>query len=160
MGIQNPNGSVTMSVHSIKTVSGYAFFLTAERMRMSKLITYENQTIEISDRLFEFMEQDKKRQVAEERSDRRYLSKSSFETVKIKQECSSKEFENLVFHNLSLKKMRTAVNELSDDEQKLIEMYYWNNQSMQEIGKVFAVSKMAVSKRHKKILDKLRASVI
>lgn len=42
----------------------------------------------------------------------------------------------------------------------LIEMYYWNNQSMQEIGKVFAVSKMAVSKRHKKILDKLRASVI
>ena len=81
-------------------------------------------------------------------------------TVKIKQECSSKEFENLVFHNLSLKKMRTAVNELSDEEQKLIEMYYWKNQSMQEIGKVFAVSKMAVSKRHKKILDKLRASVI
>lgn len=149
-----------MSVHSIKTVSGYAFFLTAERMRMSKLITYENQTIEISDRLFEFMEEDKKRQAAEERSDRRHLSKSSFETVKIKQECSSKEFENLVFHDLSLKKMRTAVNELSDDEQKLIEMYYWNNQSMQEIGKVFAVSKMAVSKRHKKILDKLRASVI
>lgn len=149
-----------MSVHSIKTVSGYAFFLTAERMRMSKLITYENHTIEISDRLFEFMEQDKKRQAAEERSDRRHLSKSSFETVKIKQECSSKEFENLVFHDLSVKKMRTAVNELSDDEQKLIEMYYWNNQSMQEIGKVFAVSKMAVSKRHKKILDKLRASVI
>ena len=149
-----------MRVHSIKAVSGYAFFLTAERMRMSKLITYENQTIEISDKLFEFMEQDKKHQAAEERSDRRHLSKSSFETVKIKQECSSKEFENLVFHNLSLKKMRTAVNELSEEEQKLIEMYYWKNQSMQEIGKVFAVSKMAVSKRHKKILDKLRASVI
>ena len=74
-----------MRVHSVKAVSGYAFFLTAERMRMSKLITYENQTIEVSDRLFEFMEQDKKHQAAEERSDRRHLSKSSFETVKIKQ---------------------------------------------------------------------------
>ena len=50
---------------------------------MSKLITYENQTIEVSDRLFEFMEQDKKHQAAEERSDRRHLSKSCFETVKI-----------------------------------------------------------------------------
>ena len=100
-----------MRVHSVKAVSGYAFFLTAERMRMSKLITYENQTIEVSDRLFEFMEQDKKHQAAEERSDRRHLSKSSFETVKIKQECSSKEFENLVFHKLSLKKMLSALKE-------------------------------------------------
>ena len=72
----------------------------------------------------------------------------------------SKEFENFVFHNLSLKKMFSALKELSADEQKLIEMYYWNNQSMQEIGEAFAVTKMTVSKRHKKILDKLRASVI
>lgn len=149
-----------MRVHSVKAVSGYAFFLTAERMRMSKLITYENQTIEISDRLFEFMEQDKKHQAAEERSDRRHLSKSSFETVKIKQECSSKEFENLVFHNISLKKMLSALKELPADEQKLIEMYYWDKQSMQKIGEAFAVTKMTVSKIHKKILDKLRASVI
>ncbi len=56
--------------------------------------------------------------------------------------------------------MFSALKELSADEQKLIEMYYWNNQSMQEIGEAFAVTKMTVSKRHKKILDKLRASVI
>lgn len=149
-----------MRVHIVKAVSGYAFFLTAERMRMSNLITYENQTIEVSDRLFEYIEQDKKHQAAEKRSDRRHLSKSSFETVKIKQECSSKEFENLVFHNISLKKMLSALKELPADEQKLIEMYYWDKQSMQKIGEAFAVTKMTVSKRHKKILDKLRASVI
>lgn len=56
--------------------------------------------------------------------------------------------------------MFSALKELSADEQKLIEMYYWNNQSMQEIGEAFAVTKMTVSKRRKKILDKLRASVI
>ncbi len=48
---------------------------------MSKLITVQNEVVEVSDELYEFMESDRKRQAAEERSDRRHLSKSSFETV-------------------------------------------------------------------------------
>lgn len=106
------------------------------------------------------MESDRKLQAAEERSDRRHLSKSSFETVEVKQEYSSRKFENQIFHRLDLQKLREAMKLLNDEELRLIEMYYWDEMTMQEIADVFGISKMAVSKRHQKILDKMRATVI
>ena len=127
---------------------------------MSKLITVQNEVVEVSDELYEFMESDRKRQAAEERSDRRHLSKSSFETVEVKQEYSSRKFENQIFHRLDLQKLREAMKLLNDEELRLIEMYYWDEMTMQEIADVFGISKMAVSKRHQKILDKMRATVI
>ena len=127
---------------------------------MSKLITVQNEVVEVSDVLYEFMESDRKRQAAEERSDRRHLSKSSFETVEVKQEYSSRKFENQIFHRLDLQKLREAMQQLNDEERRLIEMYYWDEMTMQEISDVFGISKMAVSKRHQKILDKMRATVI
>lgn len=127
---------------------------------MSKLITVQNEVVEVSDELYEFMESDRKRQAAEERSDRRHLSKSSFETVEVKQEYSSRKFENQIFHRLDLQKLREAMKLLNDEERRLIEMYYWDEMTMQEIAEVFGISKMAVSKRHQKILDKMRATVI
>lgn len=127
---------------------------------MSKLITVQNEVVEVSDELYEFMESDRKRQAAEERSDRRHLSKSSFETLEVKQEYSSRKFENQIFHRLDLQKLREAMQQLNDEERRLIEMYYWDEMTMQEIADVFGISKMAVSKRHQKILDKMRATVI
>lgn len=127
---------------------------------MSKLITVQNEVVEVSDELYEFMESDRKRQAAEERSDRRHLSKSSFETMEVKQEYSSRKFENQIFHRLDLQKLREAMQQLNDEERRLIEMYYWDEMTMQEIADVFGISKMAVSKRHQKILDKMRATVI
>ncbi len=127
---------------------------------MSKLITVQNEVVEVSDELYEFMESDRKRQAAEERSDRRHLSKSSFETVEVKQEYSSRKFENQIFHRLDLQKLREAMQQLNDEERRLIEMYYWDEMTMQEIADVFGISKMAVSKRHQKILDKMRVTVI
>ncbi len=127
---------------------------------MSKLITVQNEVVEVSDELYEFMESDRKRQAAEERSDRRHLSKSSFETVEVKQEYSSRKFKNQIFHRLDRQKLREAMQQLNDEERRLIEMYYWDEMIMQEIADVFGISKMAVSKRHQKILDKMRATVI
>lgn len=127
---------------------------------MSKLITVQNEFAEVSDELYEFMESDRKRQAAEERSDRRHLNKSNFETVEVKQEYSSRKFENQIFHRLDLQKLREAMQQLNDEERRLIEMYYWDEMTMQEIADVFGISKMAVSKRHQKILDKMRATVI
>lgn len=88
------------------------------------------------------------------------MSKSSFETVEVKQEYSSRKFENQIFHRLDLQKLREAMQQLNDEERRLIEMYYWDEMTMQEIADVFGISKMAVSKRHQKILDKMRATVI
>ena len=88
------------------------------------------------------------------------MSKSSFETVEVKQEYSSRKFENQIFHRLDLQKLREAMQQLNDEERRLIEMYFWDEMTMQEIAEVFGISKMAVFKRHQKILDKMRATVI
>lgn len=80
--------------------------------------------------------------------------------VRLSQEYSSRAFEDTVFHRLNLEKMYDVMNHLTADEQKLIRLYYWNKKSMQEIGESLGISKMAVSKRHQKILNKMRATVI
>ncbi len=67
--------------------------------------------------------------------------------------------ERSVLWNLSLENLRKAVSELSAQEQKLISLRYDGELSMDEIGKVFGISKMAVSKRLKKLHAKLRSSV-
>lgn len=126
-------------------------------MHRVRLITVQNEVVEVSDELYEFIESDRKRQAAEERSDRR---QSSFETVEVKQEYSSRKFENQIFHRLDLQKLREAMQQLNDEEHRLIEMYDWDEMTMQEIADVFGISKMAVSKRHQKILDKMRTTVI
>lgn len=124
------------------------------------LIRVQNESVEISDELYEFLEADRRRQAAEKRSDRRHLSKSSFEMVRLSQEYSSRAFEDAVFHRLDLEKMYDVMNHMTADEQKLIRLYYWQKKSMQEIGESLGISKMAVSKRHQKILNKMRATVI
>ncbi|MBQ8688474.1 MAG: sigma-70 family RNA polymerase sigma factor [Ruminococcus sp.] len=124
------------------------------------LIRVQNESVEISNKLYEFLETDRRRQDAEERSDRRHLSKSSFEMVRLSKEYSSRAFEDAVFHRLDLEKMYEAMKLLTADEQKLIILYYWKNKSMQEIGECLGISKMAVSKRHQKILNKMRATVL
>lgn len=67
--------------------------------------------------------------------------------------------ERSVLRNLQLENLRNAVAELNTQEQELISLRYDGNLSMEEIGKVFGVSKMAVSKRLKKLHTKLRSSV-
>lgn len=124
-------------------------------------IEYDNDHIEIdvSDEVYEYLEQDRKRQQAQDRSDRRHLSKGTFE-----QDCigSSRVSNNTdetyleVVHKMELENLQSALQMLSSDEQVLIELYYYEDWSMEKIGQHFGISKMAVSKRHNRVIKKLR----
>ena len=57
---------------------------------------------------------------------------------------------------MDLDKLRFCLCLLSESERTLIELYYFENYSMEKIGKLFGISKTAVSKRHKNIIKKLR----
>lgn len=61
-----------------------------------------------------------------------------------------------VIHKMDLEKLRNILQTLSSDEQVLIELYYFQDWSMAKIGQYFGISKMAVSKRHKRVIKKLR----
>ena len=123
------------------------------------VIMYKGEPISVPKEVAEFLEQDRKRAQAQARQDKRHLSRSEFETVLSSHVSAGRPLEQSVLWNLRLENLRKAVAELSAQEQELISLRYDGELSMEEIGKVFGISKMAVSKRLKKLHAKLRSSV-
>lgn len=124
-------------------------------------IEYDDDCIEVdvSKEVYEYLEQDRRRQQAQDRSDRRHLSKGTFE-----QDCIGSQRVPIytdgtyleVIHKMELEKLQSALQMLSSDEQTLIELYYYEDWSMEQIGQYFGISKMAVSKRHNRVIKKLK----
>lgn len=128
---------------------------------MEKTILYGNSKISVSYEVAEFLESDRKRQEAEKRSDRRHISKSDSETVLANVPSTSQPDPTLdtVIRNLTLQKLQDVIAKLSDSERDLIMMYFFQEYTMEQIGKKFGISKMAVSKRLKKLLNRMRESM-
>ena len=123
------------------------------------VITYSGQQVSVPKEVADFLEQDRKREQAQEKRDERHLSKSEFETVLSGLDCVKRPVEDAVLRNLRLENLRKAVDDLDDQGQDLIGLRYGSGLTMEEIGKIYGVSKMAVSKRLKKLHEKLRSSV-
>ena len=124
------------------------------------VVFYNGEQVSVPKEVAEFLEEDRKRAQAQARQDKRHLSRSEFETVLSSHVSAGRPLEQSVLWNLRLENLRKAVAELSAQEQELISLRYDGELSMEEIGKVFGISKMAVSKRLKKLHAKLRSSVI
>ena len=123
------------------------------------VVFYNGEQVSVPKEVAEFLEEDRKRTQAQARQDKRHLSRSEFETVLSSHVSAGRPLEQSVLWNLRLENLRKAVAELSAQEQELISLRYDGELSMEEIGKVFGISKMAVSKRMKKLHEKLRSSV-
>ena len=123
------------------------------------VVFYNGEQVSVPKEVAEFLEEDRKRAQAQARQDKRHLSRSEFETVLSSHMSAGRPLEQSVLWNLRLENLRKAVAELSAQEQELISLRYDGELSMEEIGKIFGISKMAVSKRLKKLHEKLRSSV-
>ena len=123
------------------------------------VVTYNGEPVLVSREVADYLEEDRKREQAEIRRDRRHLSKSEFETVPTCTVLPQRPVEDTCLKNLRLEKLRTAIKDLDDHEQKLVDLRYECYLTEDQIGKVFGISKMAVSKRLKKLHEKLRSSV-
>ena len=128
---------------------------------MEKTILYGNSKISVSYEVAEFLESDRKRQEAQKRSDRRHIRKSDSETVLANVPSTSQPDPTLdaVIRNLTLQKLQDVIAKLSDSERDLIMMYFFQEYTMEQIGQKFGISKMAVSKRLKKLLNRMRESM-
>lgn len=124
---------------------------------MEKAILYGGQRIKVSQEVADFLESDRRRQAAQDRSDRRHLSKSSFETMSLLHNVSEQySLDDVVIDRLMCLRLREIINELKSDEKELLRLYFYDEQTMEEIGKHFGISKAAVSKRIKKLVRKMR----
>ena len=124
------------------------------------VVCYQGEQVSVPKEVADFLEQDRKYAQAQSRRDRRHLSRSRFERVPPRWTLAGRATEDSALESLQLEKLRNAVAALDDHERKLVCLRYGNELSMEKIGQAFGVSKMAVSKRLKKLHQKLRASVV
>ena len=133
----------------------------AERTQMndSVVIIYNGEQVSVPKEVADFLEQDRKRQQAQDKQDARHLSKSEFETVPSGSDCVRRPVEDAALRNLQLENLRKAIAELDVQGQNLLSLRYSDALTMDEIGQIYGISKMAVSKRLKKLHEKLGSSV-
>ena len=124
------------------------------------VIEYNGEQVSVPKEVADFLEQDRKREQAQDKRDERHLSKSEFETVLSGSDCVRRPVEDAVLRNLRLENLRKAIANLDDKDQAMISLRYSGELTMEEIGKVSDISKMAVSKRLKKLHEKLGRSVL
>ena len=126
-------------------------------MNDSVVIVYNGEQVSVPKEVADFLEQDRKRQQAQDKQDARHLSKSEFETVPSGSDCVRRPVEDAALRNLQLENLRKAIAELDVQGQNLLSLRYSDALTMDEIGQIYGISKMAVSKRLKKLHEKLEA---
>lgn len=124
------------------------------------VIEYNGEQVSVPKEVADFLEQDQKREQAQKKQDSRHLSKSEFETVLSGSDCVRRPVEDAVLRNLRLENLRKAVANLDDKDREIISLRYSDALTMEEIGQIYDISKMAVSKRLKKLHEKLGRSVL
>ena len=128
-------------------------------MNDNVVIVYNGEQVSVPKEVADFLEQDRKREQAQEKQDARHLSKSEFETVPSGSDCVRRPVEDAALRNLQLENLRKAIAELDVQGQNLLSLRYSGELTMEEISQIYGISKMAVSKRLKKLHEKLGSSV-
>ena len=90
-------------------------------MSDSVVITYSGQQVSVPREVADFLEQDRKREQAQDKQDQRHLSKSEFETVLFCSDCVRRPVEDTVLRNLQLECLRKAVDGLGTQSRELID---------------------------------------
>ena len=129
-------------------------------MNDNVVIVYNGEQVSVPREVADFLEQDRKREQAQEKQDARHLSKSEFETVPSGSDCVERPVEDAVLRNLRLENLQRAIAELDVQGQNLLSLRYSGELTMDEIGQIYGISKMAVSKRLNKLHKKLGSSVL
>ena len=123
----------------------------------SVVILYNGEPVSVPKEVAEFLEQERKREQAQDKRDERHLSRSEFETVLSCLGSTDPPVEETVIQALQLETLRKAVQGLDAQEQNLIVLRYGQELTMEEIGTLCGVSKMTVSKRLDIAWDRLKS---
>ena len=123
------------------------------------VIIYNGEQVSVPKEVADFLDQDRKRQQVQDKQDKRHLSRSEFETVLSGSDCVKRPVEDAVLRNLRLENLRGAIAELDMQGQNLLSLRYSGELTLEEIGQIYGISRMAVSKRLKKLHEKLGSSV-
>ena len=123
------------------------------------MITYNGQKILVPNEVAEFLELDRKKMAAQQRSDRRhYICNDPEDILGIQMRTGSPVLYQVI-KNLTIEKLHKAIVELDADEKQLIEYRYYDEMTLQQIGCKLGVSKVTIYNRLSKIEKKIRCSM-
>ena len=81
-----------------------------------EVVTYYNEQVSVPKEVAEFLEQDRKREQAQDKRDERHLSKVELEAVPLHQTVTGRPVEEDALRNLQLENLRRAVEELDSQD--------------------------------------------
>ena len=90
----------------------------------SVVILYNGEPVSVPKEVAEFLEQERKREQAQDRRDERHLSRSEFETVLSCLGSTDPPVEETAIQDLQLETLRKAVQTLDAQEQNLVALRY------------------------------------
>lgn len=125
---------------------------------MEKTINYDGQEHVVSEEVADFLEQDRRRQEAEDRSCRRHecLAELEFLLAAVPQSTFYDPVFEEVRRNLENETLRSVLAQLPRTDLELIILRFYEEWTVQQIADHFSVSKAAISKKQKNILLRLR----
>ena len=128
---------------------------------MQQTILYNGSEVVVSKEVADFFEQERRREQAEERSDRRHKDFTDLETAEtlIRYDVFNDPVLNEVIHTDTVERLRKVICDLDEESQWLIELYYYEERSLTATAEFFGITKQALSKRHAELLKKMRKSM-
>ena len=128
---------------------------------MQQTILYNGSEVVVSKEVAEFLEQEKRRDEAEKRSDRRHKDFTDLETAEalIRYDVFNDPVLSEVIRKDTLERLRKVISDLDDESRWLIELHYYEERSLTATAEFFGISKQALSKRHAELLKKMRKSM-
>ncbi len=122
---------------------------------MDQETRYWSQHVEVKPDVAAFFEEERKRKQNQERSDERHLVFVGAAESEEGWDGSDPVFEE-VCRRLQHQKLMKVLDSLPDEDLELIAQYFFQELSMQEIADLKDVSKTAISKRLKNLLQRMR----
>ena len=128
---------------------------------MQQTILYNGSKVEVSKEVADFLDEERRRKQAEEKSDSRHRDFTDLSTAEalIRYNVFTDPVSNEVIRKDTLERLGKVIRDLDEESRWLIELHYFEERSLTATAEFFGISKQALSKRHAELLKKMRKSM-
>ena len=128
---------------------------------MQQTILYNGSEVVVSKEVADFLDEERRRKQAEEKSDSRHRGFTDLQTAiaSILKNVFTDPVSNEVIRKDIMERLGKVIRDLDEESRWLIELHYFEERSLTATAEFFGISKQALSKRHAQLLKKMRKSM-
>ena len=128
---------------------------------MQQTILYNGSKVVVSKEVADFLDEERRREQAEEKSDSRHRDFTDLSTAEalIRYNVFTDPVSNEVIRKDTLERLKKVIHDLDEESRWLIELHYFEERSLTATAEFFGITKQALSKRHAELLKKMRKSM-